>query len=663
MAPPDFSSIVPHAPRRPVKAAWSKDRPQSFDGLQHRESPPVEVPARSQSLCRIVPVPSLVSVDSPAVSSPRASTAGNDHDWRPKTFSGNLTLIPPGCPSPAMIVVGGTGRQAIHDSSRPSSSERPSPGSRVLLERPSTLRSASPSRVLPETPGVTPSPSLRDLEIGASARESKQSVWDSFRDQFNHNRQSVRSSTFKVAKTAMDASTKSFEMVKFGDAVEPALQLYFEDCCADGLPPWIRIGKTLIVGLSLLFLLPALSFATLLMPLPAPSAGFWANWAFNFLAHPVLNYVPARAQLELLSRIIEPSERYRVRWIVLWVPLVDPLVCLLIHGIGSIFGLYPFPYAIITSCIPAAVAALVVAGFFVPKDLMTPDVRGFVKFNLLSWLFWALQFLVLMLWLLCFPLLSPTAQLFCSFVLGENWWMDGSTKVLHHGIEGAHPLYAGKAIGVLMKMWLYLTKSFANDWTEDAAVDESSIVEEHGICPLLRPSKLCQSCCQMKSFMLDMWSHAREMGARLKHIFEEIQFHTRDSLQDLNIKAADARLLDHFARFIVLFTMVEICEVLVPLIYMIVASLLHSDALGHNRSYFYVFKDMRLHQALVSNSIAFLIEAVVLLVVHVGLLRSVGFNIFNFAGIILKMDFWYWSFALGGMLCCLGHCFVGAYRS
>lgn len=45
-------------------------------------------------------------------------------------------------------------------------------------------------------------------------------------------------------------------MVKFGDAVEPALQLYFEDCGADGLPPWIRIGKTLIVGLGLLVLLP-----------------------------------------------------------------------------------------------------------------------------------------------------------------------------------------------------------------------------------------------------------------------------------------------------------------------------------------------------------------------------------------------------------------------
>jgi len=587
-----------------------------------------------------------------------------------------------------MIVVGET-RHCANDSSRPSSSERPSPGSRVLLERPSTLRSASPSRVLPETPGPTHSPSLRDLEIGASARDSKQSVWDSFRDQFHHNRQSVRSSTFKVAKTAMDASTKSFEKVRFGDAVEPALQLYFEDCCADGLLPWMRIGKTLIVGLGLLVLLPALSFATLLMPLPAPSAGFWANWAFNFLAHPILNYVPARAQLELLSRIIEPSERHRVRWIVLWVPLVDPLVCLLIHGIGSIFGLYPFPYAIITSCIPAAVAALVVAGFFVPKDLMTPDVRGFVKFNLLSWLFWALQFLVLMLWLLCFPLLSPTAQLLCSFAVTGmlatvGWFLEKIggwmglpryyttelkvlilfvaflfTAALLSSSKTALVFMlmvcqdAGKAMGVLMKMWLYLTKSFANDWTEDAAVHESSIVtvEEHGICPLLRPSKLCQSCCQMKSFMLEMWSHAREMGARLKDIFEEIQFQTRDSLQELDIKAADARLLDHFARFIVLFTMVEICEVLVPLIYMIVASLLHSDALGHNLSYFYVFKDMRLHQALVSNSIAFLIEAVVLLVVHVGLLRTVGFNIFNFAGIILKMDFWYWSFALGA--CCV----------
>lgn len=45
-----------------------------------------------------------------------------------------------------------------------------------LLERPSTLRSASPSRVLPETPGVTPSPSLRDLEVGVPGSGNRNGI-------------------------------------------------------------------------------------------------------------------------------------------------------------------------------------------------------------------------------------------------------------------------------------------------------------------------------------------------------------------------------------------------------------------------------------------------------------------------------------------------------
>ena len=51
-----------------------------------------------------------------------------------------------------------------------------------LLERPSTLRSASPSRVLPETPGVTPSPSLRDLEVGFFYDGNRNGImkWDPF---------------------------------------------------------------------------------------------------------------------------------------------------------------------------------------------------------------------------------------------------------------------------------------------------------------------------------------------------------------------------------------------------------------------------------------------------------------------------------------------------
>ena len=105
---------------------------------------------------------------------------------------------------------------------------------------------------------------------------------------------------------------------------------------------------------------PALSFAIFVIPFPAPHEGFARNWvpcseeiiavvkhmqlyqmillsprekppnlglnsesgkwppaefrrkAFNLVAHPIINYIPARAQLELLARVIDPSETGRL---------------------------------------------------------------------------------------------------------------------------------------------------------------------------------------------------------------------------------------------------------------------------------------------------------------------------------------------------------------
>ena len=89
--------------------------------------------------------------------------------------------------------------------------------------------------------------------------------------------------SFSHSDLSFFLTPKSEEMVKFGDAVEPALQLYFEDCCADGLPPWIRIGKTLIVGLSLLFLLP-LGLKRLVKKEPEKRLfGWWFQRFFIFI--------------------------------------------------------------------------------------------------------------------------------------------------------------------------------------------------------------------------------------------------------------------------------------------------------------------------------------------------------------------------------------------
>ena len=108
--------------------------------------------------------------------------------------------------------------------------------------------------------------------------------------------------------------------------VEPTMQVYMEEHCLDSKGLYWRMAKTLLVFLGLVLSLPALSFVPLLLPFPSPDAGFLANWAFNFVAHPLLNYVPSRATLELLWRAFDSVDRQRIRWIVLWVPMTGPCV-------------------------------------------------------------------------------------------------------------------------------------------------------------------------------------------------------------------------------------------------------------------------------------------------------------------------------------------------
>eukprot|EP00438_Fugacium_kawagutii_P003655 Skav224225 [mRNA] locus=scaffold939:1160061:1171627:+ [translate_table: standard] len=492
---------------------------------------------------------------------------------------------------------------------------------------------------------------------------------------------SSRKSTSTVARMALNQSTRSFERVRFTDAVEPAMQLYLEDFCVDGPSAWTRALKTIGVFVSLMFLLPMLSFAALTIPFAPPEEGFLSNWALNFLAHPILNYVPARATLEFLSRIVEPSERYRVRWIVLWIPVVDPIFCLSIHSIASIFGVYPLPYAVVTGCIPGAIASTVVAGCLLPKDLWTADAWASIKFCYLSWCVWAFQFAVLMIWLLAFELFSPLEQALGSFAVTGmlavvGWavgqvgqWMglpkyyttEVKVLILFFAFLTTAALLsssktpavfllmlaqdAGKAVALLAKTWFYLAKLFGH---------EMGILDDETESVGTRPSKtwkFCWRCSKLKSHISGLWSAASEMSEELRRMMLDFQMHTQESLQTSNVKVADARLLDNFARYLVLFVMVDVCEVLVPLIYMIVASLLHAPGLGHNRQYFHIFKDMHFQDTMLANLIAFLIEALILLMAHMFFLRVLNFNLLHFAGIVLKLDFWYWTFALG--TCCV----------
>lgn len=488
--------------------------------------------------------------------------------------------------------------------------------------------------------------------------------------------------SFTVAKVVLSQSTKACDRLEFAEAIEPAMQRYLEDCCSDGPSAWVRSARTAGVVLCLLFFLPLLSFMPLLIPFSAPHEGFLSNWAFNFVAHPILNYVPARTQLELLSRAIEPTERHRLRSIVLWVPLVECVVCLLIHGIASLFGIFPLPYAALTSCLPGILASLIVAKQLTPKDLLTPDILRFMKFLMLTWIVWAVQFVVLLGYLMVFPLLSAIQQALLSGFVGGMLagfgfamemvavWM-GLPK--YHATELKPMLYfisffftavlfaaaknmwvfmfmllqdAGKALAILCKIWIFLSQYYVRPVDSD---------EENAVgTALSQTQKCCQRCFSfrsIKSMSITKASTVAETIQRLRGILTEFQWHTRESLQRETIRAADARLLAHFVRFLVLFCMVELCEILVPLIYIIVITLIHIPEVGQNRQYLYVVKDMSLEAALLGNFLAFLIEVFVFLATQVFVLRTLGFNLWYFAGTVLRMDFWYWTFAFS--TCCI----------
>eukprot|EP00439_Symbiodinium_sp_Y106_P060727 s913_g9.t1 len=96
----------------------------------------------------------------------------------------------------------------------------------------------------------------------------------------------------------------------------------------------------------------------------------------------------------------------------------------------------------------------------------------------------------------------------------------------------------------------------------------------------------------------------------------------------------------------------ELCEVCIPLLYMMLASLLHSGAFTGNRDFFLHFRlesRSEYYDGMVGNSIAVAIEGTVLVGLQLLLLRLFGFSLWEFMGTVIRVD---WSYYVFGMACC-----------
>ena len=191
---------------------------------------------------------------------------------------------------------------------------------------------------------------------------------------------------------------------------------YLQDRCVGGKSTLHRLAENSAITFSLLLVLPVLSFLVCaLIPMEPTQSGFWANWKFNLLAHPVLNYVIARGQLECMSRAFSREDRSRIRWIVRMVPLADSVYCLLAHLIASFAGVYPIPVAPALSCIPGLWCSMALYWRLLPQEILTPEARLFMKFNFFNWGSWLSQFAILVVWMARFPTISEHFQALSAF--------------------------------------------------------------------------------------------------------------------------------------------------------------------------------------------------------------------------------------------------------
>ena len=122
-------------------------------------------------------------------------------------------------------------------------------------------------------------------------------------------------------------------------------------------------------------------WAFVFFPFQKPEMGFWANWMFNFVAHPVANYIVARGVVGWFARQIlwdlearpslckaqRPGITRQVERSVHLAPIADSLWCASEHVFFSFMNVYPIPFSAPLSCIPATFVSMGVFYLLLPK--------------------------------------------------------------------------------------------------------------------------------------------------------------------------------------------------------------------------------------------------------------------------------------------------------
>ncbi|CAJ1450472.1 unnamed protein product, partial [Effrenium voratum] len=459
----------------------------------------------------------------------------------------------------------------------------------------------------------------------------------------------------------------------FIKCIDEIMASYVLDRCSDGRSFKKRLLFMFAVPMAFIVLLPGMALFPVLPPFPGAAQGFWLNWGFNFLAHPWLNYWPSRAALELILRGIE--ERPRIRWIATLAPLAEPAVCLLIHWLASFWGVYPVPYAVLTACIPGLICSVSIAYCFLPTDVCTKAFREFVLYNGITWIFFIVQIIGLLFWYGIFPAISSDLQMLSSIavtlgLMFFGFWQELVGDYLRvpeiltvelrvpmlfaKFLFSASLLAKAKDIHVVMSILLLDASQALFAFLEMCCKLMIAVGRE-----MLTAGELeiknsgCWRCKLSRTFQSVLLVHQkvglREVAQRMRSTLRAVEGSTRESLYSDDIDSVDARLLNQLSRSLILFAVVEMCEIFVPATWMVMSCAFQSNVFGHNRQYFLGFAGTTNDQFLegiFNNLLSLLVELMLLSAAHAALFRVFAVNLLEFVSVVLWVNFRFWLFAL-----------------
>jgi len=457
--------------------------------------------------------------------------------------------------------------------------------------------------------------------------------------------------------------------------INDKMLLCLQTCCSDAEPMCWQILQLIcyivIFGASLALVV---LWAYVIFPFQKPEMGFRANWVFNFVAHPVANYIVARGVIGWFARQILwdlesrsslcKTERSRIKQqigkVLNLAPIADSLWCVSEHFLFSLANIYPIPFSVPLSCIPGAFLSMGVFYRLLSKEVrvLQSTAKSF-RFTFCTLSGFCLLYAGMLFYTAFFGQVEMGMQLVMSFSVSAVEFLMGNV-IQKLGNWWNVPIHIVRELGTCMKLPVIVFKASILSEAKGLWVFLSMVLPEVpqvGCSVMMVLFNLLSNNTQIQEAFATVRSRQQFVQAccisyyefkcvqqRLKHIVQSCKTTSKKDLERMAWTwRNDHDLLNEISSSLTATVMLEVCEVMAPVIYIGLLLCLQSNTfLANNASYFVGLANANFQESLIANSFSLLLEASLLLVTELCVRAVIGMSFCSFIGSVLRCDFRFW---------------------